>query len=415
MLVAASFAALAPGAGACSGLVDVQVSADACGNVVAVSGTGNARGEGCDSGPLTCVSASGTGSATNAGGAGSCGLGLYSLAGCVAVSGTGDASNSAGAGSCGTGNGDLGVLQSPWLVGVIYPAAGCVAVSGLGNARNDAGWSSCGEASVGCVAVSGTGNAQNNVQASPWGCISGAGPSCSDSGCGATHQDGRLALGCIAVSGTGNAANSAGSGACGFAGNGFSQLGGAGMLAAGCVAASGTGDASNTADGPRGGYASCGYADRVSVTVGCVAVSGTGNAANAGASDHTSYPLGSPCGETLPNGNSGGSAVGCVAVSGTGSASNTVDGQDCATAVQENGDATNLFCVAVGGGNVQAPLGANPGVPGSALQAAMNAHAADAVAQAGSAAASAPAPAPWWSSWFDSLVAWFDGLFGGAF
>jgi hypothetical protein len=124
------------------GRVDASIDEDSCGTVVSASATGDARGEGCH-GQRTCVTASGTGNASNdASGEIACGAGGP---GCIAVSGTGEASNEANDTSCG-------------IVG-----AGCVAVSGTGNASNEAGDGSCGASyGTGCIAVSGTGNASND-------------------------------------------------------------------------------------------------------------------------------------------------------------------------------------------------------------------------------------------------------------
>ncbi|MGH2670239.1 MAG: hypothetical protein ACRDH5_14175, partial [bacterium] len=63
--MAASWPAVGIVAASCSA-VSVEVSEDACGEVLAVSVTGDAQGVGCQ-GVLACVSASGTSNATNEG------------------------------------------------------------------------------------------------------------------------------------------------------------------------------------------------------------------------------------------------------------------------------------------------------------------------------------------------------------
>jgi hypothetical protein len=201
--------------------VDVQTNSNACAGVLAVSATGDARGNGTCTSEVSCVAMSGTGNASNSSGCGN------SRVACVAASGTGNATyNSAGCGggqlffgvgcvaASGTGNATndggqfCGVVSGPILVG-----AGCVAVSGTGSATNSS--YGCGE---GCVAASGTGSATNN---SAYGCGSGVGLRCvAASGTGPADNrqpDGspcpqyasQSGIGCVAVSGTGHTTNSA--------------------------------------------------------------------------------------------------------------------------------------------------------------------------------------------------------------
>ncbi|MHB8512083.1 MAG: hypothetical protein ACYDCC_07850, partial [Actinomycetota bacterium] len=122
-----------PTSGGCSRQVDVQTSSNACAGVFAVSGTGNASGDGTCSAPVSCVTVSGTGNATNTSYYRYCG------GGCVAVSGTGNATN----------------RSNP-----CYGAVICVAASGTGNATNRS--NPCYGAVI-CVAASGTGNATNTI------------------------------------------------------------------------------------------------------------------------------------------------------------------------------------------------------------------------------------------------------------
>jgi hypothetical protein len=282
----------------CSQSVDVQVDQDACAGVVAASVTGDASGHECTQ-LISCISLSGTGTASNTGGYFSCGNAASSGppgVGCIAASGTGNASNSGGA--CGYADGRTA-------------AAGCVAVSGTGQASNTgnscgggAGFSALVPASgagAGCIAVSGTGDASNT--GGPISCGYGAG------GFGVG-----VGAGCIALSGAGDASNTGRT--CGF---GISNLGaGAGL---GCIAVSGTGNASNTGDDW-----SCGIAvatlpfPTAAAGIGCVAVSGGGDASNT-AGENSCGVAGIPLGV--------GVGIGCIAASGMGSATNTAGPDSC--------------------------------------------------------------------------------------
>lgn len=256
LLVAAlPMAAPAAGAESCEN-VDVRVEEDSCGTVASLSVRGNASGTSC--GDLdTCLTASGTGDASNDGWDGSCGDALLFeaepvRAGCVAISGTGDASNDAGSGSCGASAGTAAV------------GVGCVAISGTGDASNEAGWQSCGLAggtavvAVGCVAISGDGNASNSA---------------GHQSCGFGSGEAAVGVGCVAISGTGQALNTGSTQTCGV---GF----GTASAGFGCVAVSGTGEADN-----RAFLGSCGNANDLAVAGGCEEVEGddyTGSASEEG-------------------------------------------------------------------------------------------------------------------------------------
>lgn len=278
-LAAVALMSIPSEAQSCSSDADVQVDQDACSSTVAVSVTGDASGTDCGASfawPLqvSCISASGTGNASNTGPCGMSGRrrdadGVR----CVAVSGVGNASNNAsgnrntfgddddyacrgqgsnsvscisisggGDASNSTGDDSCGVIAVGKLFGLH-----CVAISGTGDASNSGGEFSCGyagggDAAISCVAVSGTGNASNTT---------------ADIGCGRAWTGG-LALSCVAVSGAGDASNSAGDDSCGRAGF---------AAAVGCVAVSGAGDASNAA-----GDKSCGYAVGEALGIGCVEI-----------------------------------------------------------------------------------------------------------------------------------------------
>lgn len=94
-LLAATLVLVGPSAGAeeCQA-VDVSLEEDTCGELASASVTGDAEGHGCDRN-ATCVTASGTGNASNEG---DCGYRLD--AGCIAVSGTGNATNEGECGPC---------------------------------------------------------------------------------------------------------------------------------------------------------------------------------------------------------------------------------------------------------------------------------------------------------------------------
>lgn len=246
-LLGALVTSLSPAASAgCGDAADVQTSEDACATILAVSLAGDARGEQCEGSiGVSCVTASGTGSATNQAGDESCGTYGAAAVGCVALSGTGDATNEAGDSSCGA-----------YALGA---GVGCLAVSGTGNAANRAGSVSCGTGTyvglgAGCVAVSGTGTASNDV----------GGASCG------TAPFAFASAGCVAASGTGDAWNRVGPAPC-TPGSTASCVGPCGYgylgVGAGCFAISGTGRAENDA-------APCGTSRIPGAAVGCASVSG---------------------------------------------------------------------------------------------------------------------------------------------